>query len=98
MASIEKISIALPPEMVSLVRQAVDTGEYASSSEVVREALREWSHRRTLRREGIEELRRVWQQAMEDNSPGIPADEVLDRLERKYQAIADASGNREECA
>ena len=98
MSSIEKISIALPPEMVSLVRQAVETGEYASSSEVVRDALRDWSHKRTLRQQGIEELRRVWQQALEDKSPGVPADEVLERLERKYQAIADAPGDREECA
>ena len=98
MSSIGKISIALPPEMVSLVRQAVETGEYASSSEVVREALRDWSHKRTLRQQGIEELRRVWQQAMEDKSPGIPADEALDRLERKYQVIADAAGTGEKCA
>ncbi|MGA2218259.1 MAG: type II toxin-antitoxin system ParD family antitoxin, partial [Terracidiphilus sp.] len=63
MPSVEKISIALPPEMVSLVRQAVETGEYASSSEVVRDALRDWTHRRTLRQQGIEELRKVWQQA-----------------------------------
>jgi len=98
MASVEKISIALPPQMVALVRQAVETGEYASSSEVVREALRDWSQKRSLRQQGSEELRRVWQQAMEDKSPGIPADEVLDRLERKYQAIADASGTGEKCA
>ncbi len=98
MPSIEKISIALPPEMVSLVRQAVETGEYASSSEVVRDALRDWSHKRTLRQQGIEELRKVWQEAMEDNSPGVPADDVLDRLERKYQAIADAARSREGCA
>src|SRR4051794_37716026 len=93
MSLIEKISIALPPEMVSLVRQAVETGEYASLSEVIREALRDWSHKRTLRNQGIEELRGVWQQAMEDKSPGVPADDVLDRLERKYQALADASGS-----
>ena len=98
MPAIEKISIALPPEMVSLIRRAVETGEYASSSEVVREALRDWSHHRSLRQQGIEELRRIWQQAMEDTSPGIPADEVLDRLERKYQAIADGSGAGEKCA
>jgi antitoxin ParD1/3/4 len=89
MPSVEKISIALPPEMVSLVRQAVETGEYASSSEVVRDALRDWTHRRTLRQQGIEELRKVWQQAMEDHSPGVDVDEVFDRLERKYQALAD---------
>lgn len=96
MASIEKISIALPPEMVSLVRQAVETGEYASNSEVVRDALRDWTHKRSLRQQGIEELRRVWQQALEDNSPGIAPNEVLDRLERKYQAMADAAGARKE--
>jgi len=89
MPSVEKISIALPPEMVSLVRQAVETGEYASSSEVVRDALRDWTHRRTLRQQGIEELRKVWQQAMEDHYPGVDVDEVFDRLERKYQALAD---------
>jgi antitoxin ParD1/3/4 len=63
MASVEKISIALPPEMVSLVRQAVETGEYASSSEVVRDALRDWSHKRNLCQQGIEELRNgnLWQ-------------------------------------
>ncbi len=95
MGSIEKISIALPPEMVLKIRQAVDTGEYASSSEVVREALRDWTQKRILRENGLEELRRVWRQALEDSSPGVSPDEVFDRLERKYQAIADAAGTSE---
>jgi antitoxin ParD1/3/4 len=98
MASIEKISIALPPEMVSAVRQAVEAGEYASSSEVVRDALRDWTRKRDLRRQGIEELRRIWQQAIEDRSPGVDPADVLDRLERKYQAIADAAPAEKECA
>ena len=42
MAAAEKIGNALPPEMVSLVRNAVATGEYVSSSEVIRDALRDW--------------------------------------------------------
>jgi antitoxin ParD1/3/4 len=89
--SVEKISIALPPEMVTLVRQAVEAGEYASNSEVVRDALRDWTHRRTLRQQGIGELRNVWQQAMTDRSPGVDADEVFDRLEQKYQALANSA-------
>ena len=87
----DKISIALPPEMVSIVRSAVATGEYASSSEVIRDALRDWTHKRKLRQQGVAELREVWQQALADKAPGLPADDVLDRLEHKYQAIADAS-------
>ena len=46
MATIEKVSIALPSDMLTMVRKAVDGGDYASSSEVVREALREWKARR----------------------------------------------------
>ncbi|MFI3197560.1 MAG: type II toxin-antitoxin system ParD family antitoxin [Methylococcaceae bacterium] len=41
MASVEKISIALTKDMASVVRQAVDSGEYASNSEVIRDALRD---------------------------------------------------------
>jgi antitoxin ParD1/3/4 len=92
MQTVEKISIALPPEMAAQLRQAVATGEYASSSEVVRDALRDWTHKRQLQQNGIAELRRVWQEAREKNGPYVAADEVMDRLERKYQAIADAVG------
>jgi antitoxin ParD1/3/4 len=91
MTNAEKISIALPPEMVHIVRAAVATGEYASSSEVIRDALRDWTHKRSLRMQGIAELRGVWQEALNDKTPGISADDVLDRLERKYQAIAGAA-------
>jgi antitoxin ParD1/3/4 len=91
MPSVEKVSIALPPEMVSMVRKVVDAGEYSSSSEVVREALREWSRQRALRAKGLKELRRVWKQALQDRSPGVSPRGVFERLERKYQAIADAA-------
>jgi len=92
MTTAEKISIALPPEMVAIVRSAVATGEYASSSEVIRDALRDWTYKRTIRQHGITELRQLWQEAMNDKTPGVSADEVIDRLERKYKVIADASG------
>jgi antitoxin ParD1/3/4 len=95
MPSVEKISIALPPEMVAQVRQAVATGEYASSSEVVRDALRDWTRKRQLEQNGLAELRQLWQQARADKTPGVPANEVLDRLERKYQTLADARGAAE---
>jgi antitoxin ParD1/3/4 len=89
--SIEKISIALPPEMAAQIREAVETGEYASNSEVVRDALTDWTHKRALRQEGVAEVRRAWQEAIDNPAPGLPMDEVLDRLERKYQAMADAA-------
>jgi len=64
MANVEKLSIALTPEMAGLVRGAVESGEYATSSEVVLEALREWKQRRTLQQRDIEELRRLWAEGL----------------------------------
>lgn len=43
-----KMSISLTDEHARLVEQAVQSGDYASSSEVIREALREWKARRLL--------------------------------------------------
>ena len=43
------------------------------------------------RREVLDGLGQAWQVAVKDDSPGVPAEEVLDRLERKYEAMADAS-------
>lgn len=45
---VEKLSIALTPELAALVKTAVESGDYASTSEVVREALRDWKQRREL--------------------------------------------------
>ncbi len=92
MRPLEKISIALPPEMVAAVRKAVETGEYPSNSEVVREALHEWTLKRDLRRQSLDEFRSLWRQAHEDETSGAPVDEILDRLERKYKVLADAAG------
>ncbi len=93
--TVEKLSIALPPEMAALVREAVEGGEYASSSEVIRDALRAWKRKRVLQRQGLGELRALWQEALNDRRPGVAADEALDRLERKYQSmVGDAAPAR----
>jgi antitoxin ParD1/3/4 len=39
MPNVEKISIALTPEMAAAVRAVVENGEYVSTSEVVRDAV-----------------------------------------------------------
>jgi antitoxin ParD1/3/4 len=89
--SVEKISIALPGAMAAIIRSAVDSGEYASNSEVVRDAMRGWTYQRSLQQQGIGELRQVWREALQNHSPSIAPEEVLDRLEQKYQAIAAAT-------
>lgn len=60
---VEKVSIALTPEMAAMLRDAVDTGEYASSSEVVREALRNWKTERLEKAAKLADLRRLVEDA-----------------------------------
>jgi len=40
MAATERLTITLPAEIAGLINVVVDGGDYASSSEVIREALR----------------------------------------------------------
>jgi antitoxin ParD1/3/4 len=60
MSNIERMTVVFPEPMAAKIRAAVATGEYASTSEVVREAVRLWNGRRQLRHEEIEALRRAW--------------------------------------
>jgi antitoxin ParD1/3/4 len=73
MAHVEKLSIALTPDMAATVRQAVESGDYASASEVIRDALRHWKQRRAVGEEMVLELRRFWQEGL-DSGPAEPLD------------------------
>lgn len=83
MANVEKLSIALTPDMATLVRQAVESGDYASASEVIRDALRDWKLKRALDREMVEELRRLWQEGI-DGGPAEPLD--MEAIKREARA------------
>ena len=87
MANVEKLSIALTPDMAATVRQAVESGDYASASEVIREALRDWKLKRGVDREIVEELRRLWQEGI-DSGPPAPLD--MDAIKREARARFEA--------
>ena len=65
MATVEKITIALTAEQAVFVRSAVEAGEYASTSEAIREAVREWKERRDLLGYSVEELRSLVQEGLD---------------------------------
>ena len=88
--TVEKITIALPSEMMASMRQAIDAGEYATSSEVVRDALHAWNNKRQMQQNGVAELRQLWQEARADKRAGLDPEEVFDELERRYKSIAAA--------
>ena len=88
MSNVSKISVALTPEMNDLVQQAVATGEYATGSEVIREALREWKLRRELRQHKRAELLQLWTEGLE-SGPGRFAD--MDAIKREARRRFEAA-------
>ncbi len=96
MSTVQELSVVLPTEMVEVIRGAVASGEFASSNEVVRDALDAWARGRLVASEpAASSLRPLWDQAVADQSAGVPADDVLDRLERKYKAMAQAAATKQ---
>ena len=64
MSNVQKVSVALTAEFMVLLKEAVDTGEFTSASEVIRDALRHWKQRRAIGELSTEELRRLWQEGI----------------------------------
>ena len=64
MPEIHKVSVALTGEQLAALKAAVETGEYATTSEIVREAIRDWQFKRELRRADLKRLRQLWDQGV----------------------------------
>ena len=84
MSNVQKISVALTPEFMAMLKEAVESGEYTSASEVIRDALRHWKERRTCHELSAEELRPLWQRGVE-SGPGRFAsiDEIKKEARRR---------------
>jgi len=77
-----RVSVALTSEQVLSLRHAVDAGEYATTSEIVREALRDWQFKRELRQEDIRRLRGAWDTG-KASGPAKPLDFARLRVEAR---------------
>lgn len=85
MPAVERMTITMPSEMAETLRRTVAGGEYASTSEVIREALRDWTRSRDAERRDLEALRAAIKTGLE-SGPGIPADQVFAELRARYAA------------
>lgn len=92
MPDVQKISIALTAEQIGALKSAVETGEYATTSEIVREAIRDWQFKRALRQEDLNRLRLLWDQGKASGEP-TSVDFDLARREAR-QRLADADGDQ----
>ena len=86
MAETDKISVVLSADTVETIRSAVDSGEYASESDVIQEALHAWKQEREMNSLDVQKLRELVQEGIE-SGPGVDADIVFSQLKEKYQAM-----------
>lgn len=88
MADIERMTVTLTAEQVIAVKEAVNSGAYASSSEIVREALRDWMHKQQLRQGELATLRRDIQAGLDDIKAGrvhdFDVDEIVKEGKRRF--------------
>jgi len=70
MGAIERLTITLPADMAGLVKGAVDEGGYASTSEVIRDALRDWKLKRELQLQQFAALRADINRGLADVAKG----------------------------
>jgi len=80
-------SVALNSHFEEFIRSQVESGRYASISEVVRAGLRLLEDQQACREIQLEELREALAAGF-DSGPGFPADDVFDGLEAKYSQMA----------
>ena len=85
-SDIERLTITLPSEMAATVKTAVKDGDYASTSEVVREALRDWKDKQERKAITIKELRRMVREGL-DSGPGRYAsmDDIKAEAQRRLE-------------
>jgi antitoxin ParD1/3/4 len=85
----EKLSVSLPADIALMIRQRVDSGQYASGSAVVREALRLWMERELDKERRLEEIRAKLDAAIEDPRSLTP-EEVRQMLQEAHQRAMKA--------
>jgi len=80
-------SYAVGDHFEQFIKRQVEGGRYASASEVVRDALRLLEEEEQRRVATLEALRAEVRKGLASGK-GRPAEEVFDRLERKYAGLA----------
>ncbi|TXI37223.1 MAG: type II toxin-antitoxin system ParD family antitoxin [Nitrosomonas sp.] len=87
----EKISITLPPDMLHIIREKVKDGAYASTSEVIREAMRLWQRQEEEHQARIASIQARLEQSAHSGEP-ILLDAAFEKLEQLHQQRISTPG------
>ena len=95
MSNIERMTVTMPADMAALVKAAVEAGDYASTSEVVRDALRQWKMRRAIQIQEIAALKQDIDKGLADVAAGRVKDFDKKRIvERGRKLLASRSPSK----
>ena len=83
MSNVQKISVSLTNQQMANIRAAIEAGEYATPTEVIREAMRDWQAKRAARQDESRRLRQIWDEGKASGDGG-PAD--FDALRREARS------------
>ena len=92
MANLERLTITLPADMAALVKRAVAGGDYASTSDVVRETLRDWEIKAEIHRRKLEALRRDIDEGLKDVEECRLVDPDLDDIMAEGTRLSGKAG------
>ena len=85
-------NVVLAPDMAALVREAVESGGYATETEVVEEALREWRLRHALSPRERDTLRALWTEGRA-GGPGRLGSIAAIKREARLQSRSTGTGS-----
>jgi antitoxin ParD1/3/4 len=92
MSDLERLTITLPADMAAIIRRAVADGDYASTSEVIREAIRDWKMKRTLQLQELASLRADIAKGLADVAAGRVQDfDIATIIARGRKLLANRS-------
>jgi antitoxin ParD1/3/4 len=87
MPTAEKISITMTPEMLRAIRESVDAGEYASTSEVIRHAMRLWQRDRDEHAQTLAMMKRRIRKSIDDPRPDLTEEEAESAIEAMFERV-----------
>jgi len=87
MSKLERITVTMPAEMAARLRAAVERGEYATTSEVVREALRDWSSEQDRINTENAAMREMLDRV--SKGPSLPAEEVFAQVRAHVSKVVE---------
>ena len=88
MSAAEKISITVTPAMKKVLEERVASGQFASASELMREAFRTWQRQQDEHEERLASIRARIQKSIDDPRPSLSLDEARADFKRHVEVRA----------